>query len=70
MLTDAPPVFDRSPQRQKFVIDLQTATTSAWQSGVELPDIVLSLLERADELSAIAADTGVDMSKLSGILDQ
>jgi len=33
-------IIDRSPQRQKLDTDLQTVTTSAWQTGVELPDIV------------------------------
>jgi len=62
-------IIDRSPQRQKLDTDLQTVTTSAWQTGVELPDIVLALLQRADELSALAADAGVDMSALEGVLE-
>jgi hypothetical protein len=57
--------IDRGPQLEKLKLDISTATTSAQQSGVAAADVVLALLQRADELCAIAEDIGDDMSKLA-----
>jgi hypothetical protein len=54
--------------REKLRLDIGVATTSTQQSDVAMQDIVLTLLQRADELCEIAEDTGADMSKLSGAI--
>jgi hypothetical protein len=57
--------LDRGPQIEKLKLEIGTATNTAQQAGVQMPDIVLALLQRADELCAVAEDVGTDMSKLS-----
>jgi hypothetical protein len=57
--------IDRSQQLDKLRTDISTATTSAQQAGVAMADVVLAMLQRADELCELAEDIGDDMSKLS-----
>jgi hypothetical protein len=55
----------RAPQIEKLRLDIGVATTNAQQSGVSMADIVLVLLQRADELCDLAADLGADMKKVA-----
>jgi hypothetical protein len=58
-------VFDRAPQIEKLRLDIGVSTTSAQQSGVAMQDVVLVLLQRADELCDLAAEQGADMKKVA-----
>jgi hypothetical protein len=60
-------IMDRAPQIEKLKLDISTAATSAQQAGVAMADVVLALLERADELCELANDTGADMAKLAEV---
>jgi|HubBroStandDraft_4_1064222.scaffolds.fasta_scaffold2110954_1 hypothetical protein len=50
---------DRSPQIEKLRLDTRVATTNAQQSGVAMADIVLVLLQRANELCATSPPSRV-----------
>jgi hypothetical protein len=61
-------IFGRTVQIAKLRHDINIAATHARQSNVAMADIVLALLQSADELCELAADTGADMKKLSGVM--
>jgi hypothetical protein len=67
MIQDSPAVFDRSPQLQKLDFDIQIATTHAEQHGIPLQDIVLKLLQRADDLCRLGNERGFDLSRVGDI---
>ena len=60
-------IMDRAPQLEKLRLDIGAATHNAQQAGVAMADIVMVLLQRADELCELAEDTGVDMAKLAQV---
>ena len=60
-------MFDRSPQLQKLDSDIQIATTHAEQHGIPLQDIVLQLLQRADDLCRLGNERGSDLSRVGDI---
>jgi hypothetical protein len=64
MIKDSPAVVDRSVQCAKLKTDLETATFNAEQCGIALPDIVVSLLQRAEDLCRLSADRGLDLSRV------
>jgi hypothetical protein len=61
---DSPAVFDRTPQLEKLRLDIETCTANADQHGIALPDIVLSLLQRAEDLCRLGAERGLDLSRV------
>jgi hypothetical protein len=69
MMTEETVTFDRTAQLNKLKLDLETATTSAKQSGVALADVILALLQRADELCELADETNVDISRVRGAFE-
>jgi hypothetical protein len=44
---------------RKLILDLRTATSGAWQNGVEPATVIFELLQRADEIAAKADDQGI-----------
>jgi hypothetical protein len=64
MTQDSPAVIDRSVQVAKLRTDLETATFNAEQSGVPLPDIILTMLQRCEDLCRLGADRGLDLSRV------
>jgi hypothetical protein len=60
-------VADRSVQVAKLKTDLQIATSNAEQHGVGLQDIILQLLQRADDLCRIGKERGLDLSRVGDI---
>jgi hypothetical protein len=67
MIQDSPAVFDRGPQLQTLDFDIQIATTHAEQHGIPLQDIVLQLLQRADDLCRLGNERGSDLSRVGDI---
>lgn len=61
---DTAPLFDRSPQLQKLASDIQIATTHAEQHGIPLPDIILQLLQRAEDLCLLGNERGLDLARV------
>jgi hypothetical protein len=61
---DQPAVLDWSVQIAKLKTDLATSTFNAEQCGVPLPDIVLTLLQRAEDLCLLANDRGLDLTRV------
>jgi hypothetical protein len=55
---------DRTPQLEKLRLDIATATVDAEQHGITLQDIVLTLLQRAEDLCRLGADRGLDLSRV------
>jgi hypothetical protein len=70
MIQDSPAVIDRSVQVAKLKTDLETSTFDAEQCGVPLPDVVLSLLQRAEDLCRLGADRGLDLSTVSAFFSE
>jgi hypothetical protein len=64
MIHDSAVVFDRSVAITKLKTDIETATTNAEQHGVLLQDIVLQLLQRAEDLCQLGAERGLDLSRV------
>jgi hypothetical protein len=56
------PLFDRTPQLAKLRTDLQMATTNAEQTGVSVQDVILALLQRAEDLCEVHPD--VDLTRI------
>jgi hypothetical protein len=44
---------------RKLILDLRTATSAAWQNGVEPAIVIFELLKCADEIAARADDQGI-----------
>lgn len=65
-MTDQAPLFDRAPLLDKLRLDLATCTSDC--RGHELPAIILALLERAEELTVIANERGMDLSAVRAFL--
>jgi hypothetical protein len=66
---EAEPVFDRTVQREMFRTDLSAAVTKATTlCGLTRVQVISDLLHFADELCAIAAEEGDDLSSLQGLL--
>jgi 3-hydroxyisobutyrate dehydrogenase-like beta-hydroxyacid dehydrogenase len=59
------PTEQRLGINRKAPLDIGVATTNAQQSAVAMADIVLTLLQRADELCDVAAEQGADMKKVA-----
>jgi hypothetical protein len=64
MTQDSPAVLDCSVQVAKLKTDLETSTFHAEQSGIPLPDIVLTLLQRAEDICVLANERGLDSSRV------
>jgi hypothetical protein len=60
-------VADRSVQVAKLKIDLQVATSGAELTGVPLIDIIMQLLQRADDLCRLGSERGLDLSRVGDI---
>ena len=57
-------VTDRGVPLEKLRLDLQTATTDAEQHGIALPDIIVTLLQRGEDLCQLSNDAGLDLSRV------
>jgi len=57
-------VADRSVQLEKLKLDIATATANAEQHGVGLQDIVLQLLQRAEDLCLLGNERGLDLTRV------
>jgi hypothetical protein len=57
-------VADRSVPLEKLRLDLQTATTNAEQHGIALPEIIVALLQRGEDLCQLGAKRGLDLSRV------
>jgi hypothetical protein len=55
--------IDRTPQLEKLRFDIATATANAEQHGIALPDIVVALLQRGEDLCQ-GAERGLDLSRV------
>lgn len=64
MIINSPAVMDRTVHAEKLRIDLNTATFNAEQHGISLTDIVLTLLQRADDLTRLAIERGADLTSI------
>jgi hypothetical protein len=62
MIVDSPPVLDHGPHRQKLRSDIGAATSDV--RGLPAVDMVLILLERAEQLAAIADERGEDLTPI------
>jgi hypothetical protein len=62
MIVDAPPVLDHEPRRQKLRSDIGAATSDV--RGRPAVDMVVILLERAEQLAAIADGRGEDLTPI------
>jgi hypothetical protein len=56
-------ILDRGPQLEKLRLDIGTSTTRALQMGCGVADVVLALLERADQLCEIGEECGADLAR-------
>jgi hypothetical protein len=56
---------DRSVPLDRLRAEISTATTAAQTAGIARADVVLTLLQHADQLCEIGEDVGDDMSKLA-----
>jgi hypothetical protein len=56
IVQDRPAVFDRGPQLEKLRLDIETCTANAEQHGIALPDIIVTLLQRGEDLCQLGAD--------------
>ena len=65
-MTNQAPLFDRGPVLDKLRLDLATCTSDC--RGLELPAIILALLERAEELTVIANERGIDLTAIRAFL--
>jgi hypothetical protein len=57
-------VADRSVQLEKLKLDIATATANAEQHGIALPDIIVTLLQRGEDLCQLGAERGLDLSRV------
>jgi hypothetical protein len=63
---DTPPVIDRSVQRNQLDHDLGVLTSNI--RGLQLVDVIMALLRRAEELTLIADERGEDLSAIRAFL--
>jgi hypothetical protein len=56
--------IDRTPQLEKLRLDIETCTANAEQHGVGLQDIVLQLLQRAEDLCLLGNERGLDLTRV------
>jgi hypothetical protein len=59
---DTPPVIDRTPQRDQLRPDLCVLTSDI--RGLQVVEIILALLTRAEELTIIADERGENLHPL------
>jgi hypothetical protein len=60
--------IDRSPQKDKFNLDLDCAIASAEEHGLTLCDVVEQLMLRAEQVALLAKERGQDLSSLNELL--
>jgi hypothetical protein len=56
--------IDRTPQIEKLRLDIETCTANAEQHGIALPDIIVALLQRGEDLCQLGAERGLDLSRV------
>jgi hypothetical protein len=66
MIVDSLPVFDYGSHRKKLRSDIGAATSDV--RGLPAVDMVLILLERAEQLAAIADERGEDLTPIRAFL--
>jgi hypothetical protein len=66
IIADNHPVFDRAPQLDQLRHDLAVLTSDV--RGLELPAVILALLQRADELAVLADEPGQDLTAVRAFL--
>jgi hypothetical protein len=61
-------VFDRSPSKEKFQLDLDCAIATASEHGLNGADIVEQLFRHAEREAILARERNEDLSHLSAVL--
>jgi hypothetical protein len=56
--------IDRTPQLEKLRLDIATATAAAEQHGIGLQDIIVTLLQRGEDLCQLGAERGLDLARI------
>jgi hypothetical protein len=62
MIVDTTPLFDHGPHRDKLRSDLGAVTSDV--RGLPTVDVILALLQRAEELTVIADERGEDLTPI------
>jgi hypothetical protein len=62
MIIDSTPIFDHAPHRDKLRSDLGAVTSDV--RGLPTVDVILALLQRAEELTALANEIGEDLTRI------
>jgi hypothetical protein len=66
MIVDQAPIMDRTVQRDQLSHDLGVLTSDV--RGLPLVDVILVLLRRAEELTVIANERGIDLTAIRAFL--
>jgi hypothetical protein len=61
-------LFDRTPSKEKFQLDLDCVIGTASEHGLSSADIVEQLLLRAEQTAVLATERGEDLSRLNVLL--
>ena len=56
--------IDRTPQLEKLSLDIATATAAAEQHGIGLQDIIVTLLQRGEDLCQLGAERRFDLARI------
>jgi hypothetical protein len=67
MITSTKEIVDNRPVIEKLRVDLRTCTSDV--RGVDLPEIIVEVLRRANELAEIAVERGVDLTAVPQIAE-
>ena len=61
-------VFDRSPQKEKFQLDLDCAVATASEHGVTSADVIEVMMFRVEQIAILAKERGENLSSLNELL--
>ena len=61
-------VFDRSPAREKFQLDIDCAAASASEHGLSSADIIELMMLEVEKIAVLAKERGDDLSRLNALL--